>query len=496
MTERPLPHDDPAERAVLADVLLDSAHFGEVRGLLDCPSFYSERHCIIWAALCAVVDAGSALDLVTLRRWLAAQGKLEAAGGPAYPAEILDGAVPSRNALHHARIVAELARRRDVIARAAGLQESAWNGTSARDLDELLEGLASARVSERTLEPLPTADLGGAEPVPPEPLVGNAGAQLILPGELCLVASDPGVGKTKLLSEIALAVSSGGECLGFQTNPGPVVYVSSDGDPDLPGNLRRQWLGRGGDPAQLGALPLHLYPDCDFCVEDGTWFRRLEVTLAQAQPALLVLESLSTNVRETDLNDQAAVRQFVNRRLRSLLPAHPRMGVLISCHLRKSQAGGANDLATRVAGSMQVRGAVDSVVGLVPAGRNAFAVRRVKRSRSGGDFEPFTVRILGDRGQPLKLANEGPTETPVEELRGAARAVLDFMRQAGGRQPLKAIVAACAALPRPYASRPAQKACARLAEADPPLLIRVSGKPAAYELPPKREGLDFDEGLE
>ncbi len=355
---------------------------------------------------------------------------------------------------------------------------------------------------ERAVPPaaaLPAVDLA-AEPGPvPEPLVGDDKQQLVMPGEIILAASDPGVGKTKTLSDIALAVASGGPCLGFPTRQRPVVYVTSDGDPDLVRNVRRQWVGRGREVADLADLPLHLYVDPDFCAEEPTCYARLVATLdkvagGSTSAPLLIVESLSTNVRGTDLNDQVQVRGFVRRSLRSLQARHPGLAILVSAHLRKPQAGGANELGARVAGSMQIRGALDCVIGLVPAGRDAFTVRRVKRSRSGADFASFRVRITGDRSGPLALVNEGPMETPIEVLRGAARAVLDYLQQAGpGPKPLTVIAETLGRPPHRLTKRTVERACRKLAEADPPCLIRTGTKPAAYLLqPPKQEALDLD----
>src|SRR5207247_2383018 len=138
--------------------------------------------------------------------------------------------------------------------------------------------------------------------------------------------------------------------------------------------LHRQWVGRGTQVGALAGLPLHILADDDFCLEEPIWYGRLRKTLEKlvaAGPVTLILESLATNVREADLNDQVAVRQFARTRVRSLMAHFTGLTVILSCHLRKPQRAGANDLGSRVAGSVQIRGAVDCVLGLVPAGRDA-----------------------------------------------------------------------------------------------------------------------------
>jgi hypothetical protein len=126
---------------------------------------------------------------------------------------------------------------------------------------------------------------------------------------------------------------------------------------------------------------------------------------------------------------------------------------------------------------MQIRGAFDSVLGLVGSGRDAFTVKRIKRSRSGADFEPFKVSIRGVRGQPLSLTNEGTVDVSLAETRGAARGVLEYMRQTPGPVELKLIVLNV----KNARQRAVQDACKRLSEGDRAHLRRVSKKPAAYE---------------
>jgi len=499
-----LPHSLEAERAVLADVFLNPECLVEVRVLLDPSKFYERRNTLIYTTVCSLADAGSAIDPVTVKNWLATQGKLAEAGGGAYLGSILEGAVPSRNVKHHARIVAAKARRRNILTRVAGIEEAAYNGANDRDLDELIEDLATERDAV-TVEALPALDLS-ADPGPaPEPLVGDETAQLIMPGEITLEASDSGVGKTKLATEIGLSVASDQDCLGWPVLSGPVVYVTSDGDPDLARNIRRQWVGRGGDPARLRDLPLHVHVDNDFCLEQGRSLDRLAATLSQMRekfgpPRLLILESLSTNVSTTNLNDQTEVRTFFRRHIRSLMADHPDMAALVSAHLKKKQPGGANDLATRVAGSMQIRGAVDCVIGLVGGPGNTFTVRRLKRSRSGGDFEAFRVGIVGPRNGPLSLVHQGPaTAAGVTdaEREGCAAAILEYLTENPGRQKLAAIVAALKdSKPRGFLKRTVERTCRKLADEE--LLLRTGNKPAAYELAAPHEELEPDllEGLD
>lgn len=380
--------------------------------------------------------------------------------------------------------------------RVAEIGERAQNGCKPSEILERLEIAKLDLESSAGTEPLPYFDFSKDLPMTREALVGDDNQQLIMPGEKTCVAADSGTGKTKLLTELAFGIASGGVALGFRCQSQPVVLVSSDGDPDLERNIRRQWEGRGGKPSDLAELPLRVWADETFCLEDAACHARLRKTLevagADRQPVTTIIESLATNVQETDLNDQGSVRQFISRNLGTLMASFPGLSVLMSHHLRKPQRGGGNELGVRVAGSVQIRAAFDAIIGLTVAGRDAFTVSRIKRSRSGGDFEGFRVQIVGDRQGSLSLRNKGPVTVGVEELRGAARAVMGVMRRSGSeRRTLKEIVTSVAG----FQKRAVEKACKRLSEAEEPQLIRVSKKPAAYELAPDKgdflpEGVD------
>jgi replicative DNA helicase len=133
-----LPHNDEAERSVLAAVLLDNRHFHRVQEMLGGKSFYSPRHRKIFDAMEDLAESGSALDLVTVKAELERSGDLESCGGPAYLAALLDGVPRSANVEHYARIVKESATLRELIASALQILDMARSPKGPADhvLDE------------------------------------------------------------------------------------------------------------------------------------------------------------------------------------------------------------------------------------------------------------------------------------------------------------------------------------------------------------------------
>lgn len=146
-----LPHNDEAERSVLAAVLLDNRHFHRVQEMLGGGAFYSPRHRRIFEAMEDLSEAGSALDLVTVKAELERGAALESCGGPAYLASLLDGVPRSANVEHYARIVKEAATLRELIASALQILDMARSpkGPADQVLDEAEKAIF--RVAEERL---------------------------------------------------------------------------------------------------------------------------------------------------------------------------------------------------------------------------------------------------------------------------------------------------------------------------------------------------------
>ncbi len=215
-----LPHSDAAERSLLGAVLVDNQQFERAQEILSHTAFYSPRNQKIFRALEELVEAGSALDVVTLKAALERAGRLEEVGGPAYLAELLEGVPRSANVEHYARIVREKDVLRELIRRAQQILTSAMGARGS--LDDLLDDAERAilQVAEERLRtgfvPLSvTAEeslkaieeltrrkelITGIPSGFPELDEMTAGLQ---PGDLVILASRPAMGKTSLALNIA-----------------------------------------------------------------------------------------------------------------------------------------------------------------------------------------------------------------------------------------------------------------------------------------------------
>jgi replicative DNA helicase len=109
------PHNVDAERTVLGAVLVDNSAFNSAAEMLTRNDFYREGHRRIFEAMAGLAERSQPIDLVTLRDELVRGQALEAVGGAAYLAGLVDGVPRITNVQHWGRIIKEKAVLRNLI---------------------------------------------------------------------------------------------------------------------------------------------------------------------------------------------------------------------------------------------------------------------------------------------------------------------------------------------------------------------------------------------
>jgi len=159
--DRVPPQNLDAERSVLGAMLLDADAIPRVIELLEEDFFYRDAHRKIYRAIVTLFDRNEAADLLTTVEMLRKQGSLEAVGGAAYVAELLDAVPTAANVDYYARIVREKALVRSLIAACTQVVTEAYD--EAGEADELLDNAERLifEIAERKLSgPLvPVGDL-------------------------------------------------------------------------------------------------------------------------------------------------------------------------------------------------------------------------------------------------------------------------------------------------------------------------------------------------
>jgi replicative DNA helicase len=135
--ERTLPHNLEAERSVLGAILIQNDAYNTVVELLLPEDFYRDAHRRIFDKIIALAERRSAVDFVTLKEELARGGDLDAVGGPAYVASLVDGVPRATNVEYYAKIVKEKAVLRKLIGAANTILLDAYEAD--QDAAEILD---------------------------------------------------------------------------------------------------------------------------------------------------------------------------------------------------------------------------------------------------------------------------------------------------------------------------------------------------------------------
>ena len=126
--DRTLPHNPEAERTVLGAILVDNQAFNSAAEILRREDFYREAHRRIFEAMAALAERSQPIDLVTLKDELARQSALEAVGGAAYLAGLVDGVPRITSVEHWSRIIKEKAVLRNLIHAGNRIVHSCYEG--------------------------------------------------------------------------------------------------------------------------------------------------------------------------------------------------------------------------------------------------------------------------------------------------------------------------------------------------------------------------------
>ncbi len=323
------------------------------------------------------------------------------------------------------------------------------------------EGLWAARLAEdgaapavSRARPLPGLDLGRlARPVPPPRWLVEG---LMTRGTLTVLGAKPGVGKTWLSGDLALAVALGRPFLGHHVpSPGRVLYLDAENGEHLA--LRRL--------RQLGARPDQLGDRLRYSTEpvvltQGPDVARLLVTFQEHRPDLVIVDTLASHApaAESDTESMAGFLADVWAAARTGDAA-----LLLLHHLRKGlQGSGKDDPLDSFRGAGHLLGAADRAWILEPLspGQPKFILRDVK-PREFPCADPARVAVVDDEDSP---AEDRRTRLEVQGVEPAVErgfdaflaAALTFIDAHHGRAvPTKDLVHVGSALP----GEPSERSC-------------------------------------
>ncbi|MBI4365465.1 MAG: replicative DNA helicase [Deltaproteobacteria bacterium] len=135
--ERLPPQNIEAEQSVLGALLVDGEALVRVLEVCTGEEFYRGTHRQIFQAIVALFQRNEPADLVTVTNWLRTQQQLEAVGGAAYLATLVDQVPTTANVVYYAKIIREKAILRRLIGGATEILQKAYAG--GEDVDGSLD---------------------------------------------------------------------------------------------------------------------------------------------------------------------------------------------------------------------------------------------------------------------------------------------------------------------------------------------------------------------
>src|SRR6266581_593489 len=135
--EKDIPCSVEAERSVLGAILIENTAINRAQEILKEEDFYREPHRKIFKVMSDLSEKTTAIDPVTVKEELSRAGVLEAVGGPAYIASLLDGVPRSANVEYYARIVKEKSILRNLIVAGGRIVSTAYE--ASQDPDDILD---------------------------------------------------------------------------------------------------------------------------------------------------------------------------------------------------------------------------------------------------------------------------------------------------------------------------------------------------------------------
>ncbi len=219
-----------AEAAVLGSCIVgsDEGCINTVIPILPDPDFFFKpEHQDIYAALLRLQDNKQPTDAVTLRAELKRAGKLEAIGGVDYIGEILDSVPHAANAVYYAGIVRERYRYRGLVDSLEKMQNILTEPLGIDEQTQQIQDIALAIETGKleteffTVAAEAASVAAGMREHQETLSTGFRNIDKIIggfaPGELCILAGRPSMGKSALALDIALNMARAGKSVLFFT---------------------------------------------------------------------------------------------------------------------------------------------------------------------------------------------------------------------------------------------------------------------------------------
>jgi replicative DNA helicase len=218
------PNNPEAEQACLGALMLDPEALGTVVRYIRGEDFYQNAHREIFSAIVSLNEKGQKADIITITEEMRQAGTLERVGGPSYIANLTSTTPSAANVEYYAKIIQEMATRRNLIKLSSQVSYLANDETTETGiiLDEIQSKIFEITQSRRTATYHSIKELIPEVITTIEQLSNNPNAFSGIPSglsdldamtsgfqnsEFVVIGARPSVGKTALALTVASHIS-------------------------------------------------------------------------------------------------------------------------------------------------------------------------------------------------------------------------------------------------------------------------------------------------
>jgi hypothetical protein len=399
---KPFPSDTSAERSIIGGVLLRNEVLALIEDL-EADDFFDTRNRILFQAIRNLQAAGEPVDVVTLEGEIERAGKLEAVGMDYLAACALE--VPTvENVVTYKTTVQRAAINRRVIVQLGTIYERArnWPHDAAELVPEILGDIeritADARISTSVSRKVAYGSpfkewIGDSEPSNDPAEIFDAHG-LIVRSEPSLFLGDPKVGKTLVVTDLAIHLAAGRrEWCGVPLYRRCKVLLLLREDSERT-SRRRIWQMTRGAGIELWELEGWLEIDgiTPLYFDDAKHLAQLRRQIGNYD--IVLVDSLST-IHNGDENSVESMAPVMNQWRDLSLTT--KVGVPIIHHFRKRSGEG--DRSAPIGGSVLQRARGSSIIGATTRHAVGLSLGPEKsqvvielESNHDIDLEPFVVQ--------------------------------------------------------------------------------------------------------
>jgi len=386
---KPLPQEIEAEKALLGSLIREGDLYEKIENIITPEDFYKEDHKIIFTCMLKLRKQNNPIDILSVFQELKENEKVYSENiEPLYLTHLTEMVPTTANIEYYAKLVQKTSNQRKIYKDLVGIVGNLEDGKLTSEEVYLKLHELNIVTAHTELKPVSARDLV-EEPVV-EPLWGD----LFFPACITQINSEPGVGKTTFVLNVAINGCKGVDFLDvpFSKNL-KILYVDIE-TPKWRSNQKVTMISGGDKPKEL----YFLY-NLDL---ENAFVDFLSLCKGENYD-LIIFDTQSRVFNMEQENDNSEANKKIG--LVNKIINETGTGIVLVHHTSKSERKGVYSGR----GASAISGSADIVVNLESLDEEIIKVATAK-NRVSGDYQNFYIKKLGeDLFEPYQPPDEQST---------------------------------------------------------------------------------------